>query len=443
MSWVSKTIYPESIGVSFQEMIQLNDGTILVVGGEHLGATGTGNPATDDTLNPHCYIYDPIGDIWTLTGSLNTGRVTPVLVKLNNGKILCVGGRSKITDGASLTSCELYDPSTSLWTNTGSLAVGRYRFGLWKLNSGDILVAGGLTGNPGFDSVGSTELYSVAGGTWSNTGHNLLHNTSEPYFFSLSNGTPVIAGGINNTSGGYIGGVDGSYTYDSTTGWASLTSGPVGVHSSDTGRILTLTNGDYMLVGAASNVAGGTLNDSLTYTAIFHVGTNLWEIVGNLNTARQDAVLVATTNAGAIIVQGFTTPYNAVNSAELYDPIGKTWSFNAGDNLPQTQTFASYVQISGGVYVVGGWDVSANPSVVTLRYNEFLAVGNNNFVKNLSDSITLSDSKHFTTTKMLNDFIFKIDDFVGAVTATTLSDSITIGDWLSINRQPPRSDFGD
>lgn len=377
MGWTSKTIYPETIGISFQEMIQLNDGTILVVGGEHLGATGTGNPATDDTLNPHCYIYDPVGDSWTLTGSLNTGRVSPVLVKLNNGKILCVGGRSKITDGASLTSCELFDAGTGLWTNTGSLAVGRYRFALWKLNSGDVLVSGGLTGNPGFDSVSSTELYSVAGGTWSNTGHALLHNTAEPYFFSLSNGAPVIAGGANNTSGGYIGGVDGSYVYDSTTGWSTLTSDPVGLGASDTGRVLVLHNGDVLLTGAASNVAGGTLNDSLNYAAIFHVGSNTWEIVGNLNTPRQDCVLVATTNGGAIAVQGFTTPYNAVDSAELYDPVAKTWAIDAGSNLPAPQTFASYVQISSGAYVIGGWNIAANPSVVTLRYNEFLPVAVN------------------------------------------------------------------
>src|SRR5207245_11244404 len=56
------------------------------------------------------------------TGSLNTGRYWHTATLLPNGKVLVAGGY----DGVNyLSSAELYDPATGIWTATGDLGTAR------------------------------------------------------------------------------------------------------------------------------------------------------------------------------------------------------------------------------------------------------------------------------------------------------------------------------
>ena len=50
------------------------------------------------------------------------------------------------TDGATVFSdCEIYNPSTGVWTEVASLSTGRFNHTAILLNSGQVLVAGGRT----------------------------------------------------------------------------------------------------------------------------------------------------------------------------------------------------------------------------------------------------------------------------------------------------------
>jgi hypothetical protein len=57
--------------------------------------------------------------------------------------VLVAGGYN----GAVLSDCEIYDPSTGAWTETGSLIIGRYYNTATLLLSGQVLAAGGYNGN--------------------------------------------------------------------------------------------------------------------------------------------------------------------------------------------------------------------------------------------------------------------------------------------------------
>jgi len=143
--------------------VRLTDGRVLVCGGRDGSAVPTNI----------CEIYDRIGGTWTQTGSMNVARGfqnAVGLVLLANGKVLAVGesflaerlqtppnymtppqelgslpavcrqyGRSQchpVAERQSLgrrgndccgtfSNAELYDPSSGLWTPTGSLNQAR------------------------------------------------------------------------------------------------------------------------------------------------------------------------------------------------------------------------------------------------------------------------------------------------------------------------------
>jgi hypothetical protein len=67
--------------------------------------------------------------------------------------VLVVGGVD--SGGNDLTSAELYDPVTGVWSTTGSLATGRGSHTATLLPNGKVLVSGGYNAGP----LASAELY--------------------------------------------------------------------------------------------------------------------------------------------------------------------------------------------------------------------------------------------------------------------------------------------
>ena len=61
--------------------------------------------------------------VFTNTGSLNIGRSQHTATLLPNGKVLVAGGFN--TSIGTLASAELYDPASGTWTVTGSLVTAR------------------------------------------------------------------------------------------------------------------------------------------------------------------------------------------------------------------------------------------------------------------------------------------------------------------------------
>ena len=59
---------------------------------------------------------------WAATGSLNTARRDQTATLLPSGKVLVAGGYN----GSFLSSAELYDPASGMWSATGSLSGARY-----------------------------------------------------------------------------------------------------------------------------------------------------------------------------------------------------------------------------------------------------------------------------------------------------------------------------
>ncbi len=285
-----------------------------------------------------------VGPSWSFTGSLNTAREIHTATLLPNGKVLVAGGTFLRPGLLSATnSAELYNPATGTWSYTGNLNIGRTGHTATLLANGQVLVAGGY--NPYDDSpFNSAELYDPATGTWSYTGNLNIARSSHTATL-LANGQVLVAGGCCDPEG---------YTaelYDPATGTWSLTGRLNTVRTKHTATLLP--SGKVLVAGSVTYTGAGVLNSAEIYDPV----TGTWSSTGNLNTARarHTATLLP---SGKVLVSGGEgnstgNPFNALNSAELYDPATGTWSVTGNPNTPHTYHTATLLP-NGQVLVVPG-----------------------------------------------------------------------------------------
>jgi len=138
----------------------LANGQILAAG----GINGANNPLGSAEL------YNPRNGKWTLTGNLNVARDEHTANLLSNGKVLVAGGEDP--SGVTTVKTELYNPSTGKWRFTGNLNVSRLEHTATMLMNGNVLIAGGnnVTAN-NTTVLSSAELYNPNSGVWTKTGN--------------------------------------------------------------------------------------------------------------------------------------------------------------------------------------------------------------------------------------------------------------------------------
>ncbi len=125
----------------------LSTGTVLVAGGD--------NPSGLRSAE----IYNPGTRTWSATGSMTSYHVRGVAVRLQDGRVLAVGGNSQVRD--------VYSPTTGTWAATGTLAnINLLDADAALLPNGQVLYAGGdQTICPGYDycyqqDSANAELYT-------------------------------------------------------------------------------------------------------------------------------------------------------------------------------------------------------------------------------------------------------------------------------------------
>jgi hypothetical protein len=158
----------------------LTNGKVLVAGGQD------NQPQTHAVAE----IYDPGTGLFTLTGSLIDDRSSPAATLLGDGRVLVVGGVQTTTPGFGicLSKGEIYDPGTGTFSAAaGDMVNARCDTHAVTLTSGEVLVIG--------DSQSAAELFDPTSSTFSATGSMSIGHWAGTATL-LPDGRVLVAGGL-------------------------------------------------------------------------------------------------------------------------------------------------------------------------------------------------------------------------------------------------------
>jgi hypothetical protein len=220
---------------AFHTATLLEDGRLLVAGGA--GTTTGATPLASAEL------YDPVTERSAPVGPLKKARVYHTATRLEDGRVLIVGGLTKRS--RSLASAELYDPATERITSVGPLAHARLQHTATRLDDGHVLVIGGVTPDAG--PVLTAELYDPSSQRFESVGSLTRARVGHTSTLLDDGRVLVIGGGGNERASMEV--------YDPVTG--SFTDGG-SLHSARYGHRATRLDDGTVLIAGGSGAAWPT-----------------------------------------------------------------------------------------------------------------------------------------------------------------------------------------
>jgi len=150
-----------------------------------------------------------------------------------------------------------------------------------------------------------------------------------------------------------------------------------------------LPNGNVLAIGGKNSGTSG-----LSTCEIFNVGTNTWSAGPSMTWGRWGHNAV-TLQDGRVLVAGGDDNYG--NSAEIYDPVGNTWTLTPDMQYEHGQYSTMVVLADGKVLCAGGWFALPDGTIAEVYdpiLNTWTAVGNMGQDRSLKpSSVLLTDGK--------------------------------------------------
>ena len=350
-TWAQATTWtpanPMNKARAFFTATKLLNGDVLVAG----GYDGT----TDLAIFPDAEIYNWHMGEWTLISPMNSARAGAVDVRLQDGRVLVIGGAD--ADFNFLDSAEIYDPGTGTWSFTGSMNEPRFEdFTAVLLPGRKVLIAGGF--GPPFDALNSAEIYDEATNTWTPTGSM---NVARGEFATvvLQDGRVLAVGGVATDETPLA----SAEIYDPATGIWTLT-GSMGTGRNDL-AVVVLKDGRVLAAG------GGMGDEELPRYAsaeIFDPHTGQWTPTGSMTAPRSETehASVLLPDGQVLVPGGHTAPHAPVSSADLYDPRTGTWSAASFMSVLRAGHVAVLLNGNRGALVMGGYSVEGGLSTTSV-----------------------------------------------------------------------------
>ena len=150
------------------------------------------------------YLYDPVLRTWSFvdTTNLNRPRGNGSSVRLQDGRIMIVGGEDKILYFNSAEAIDLTQPNPQ-WQNLASMNASRAFIDAIVLPDGKVFVLGGDEGTG--SAILTPELYDPVANTWTNMAPFTIPRGYHSTTLLLPDGRVIISGGEGNNGPGSFG----------------------------------------------------------------------------------------------------------------------------------------------------------------------------------------------------------------------------------------------
>ncbi|MFN8501502.1 Kelch repeat-containing protein [Kouleothrix sp.] len=308
---------------TFGRAVALNDGRVLVIGGQNTAATE---------------IYDPRADRWTAAGDIENSSGAAVL--LGDGSVLASGGRPLLSPHGVFASALRFFPASNSWQPAAPMLRPRAGHTLTLLRDGRVLAAGGVdqiaaTGI----RTNSTEIYDPARDSWAEGPPMHTPRASHTATF-LADGRFLFVGGDEG----------GAEIYDPASNSWQDAAPPARARQAHTAT--WLPNNTVLLVGDGS-------------AEIYDPASNRWRDAGPMLTPRTGAEHSATLLPGGqvLVAGGWQQTAGGAElailaAAELYDWQLDRWLPAAPLSAPRAGHIAivlpSFALLVAGGYSDGG-----------------------------------------------------------------------------------------
>ncbi len=345
--------------------LNLNNGLVLITGGGG-GTIFTPTPVASADL------YDPCADSFSAsTGTMSNERAFHTATELQDGTVLVVGGADAVL-GIN-TSADVYDPNTDQFAVTsGAMARARMGHTATLLDDGRVLVTGGTNSLlPDylaflFGNTSTTEIYDPNTGTFS-AGLNIDRGPKSFHAATrLQDGKILLTGGytIVDVSGFGVAEITGTAAvFDQLTNTFVANFSRNGQARSGHSAVL-LDSGQVLLAGGARQPVetSPTTNSADLYLP----GTDLITGVANMNRSRGLFPMFKLANGKVVALGGVIGDFlnvGATARCEIYNPLTDIWT-DTSDLLTVPRAAACGVALSSGrILVLGGSDPSEIPQL--------------------------------------------------------------------------------
>lgn len=305
-------------------------------GGDKVLITGTDN--TGD-------IYDQATNKATVTPAMNVApqRFSHTSTLLDDGTVLIAGGRNSTATTTRLTSAEIYDPATGVYTPTGSMAIGRESAAAIKLPNGRVLIIGG---NDGALNLGSVEIYDPITKTFSSAG-TMTTQRNWPVVALLGNGKVLIAAGYMSGSN-----QRSAELYDPAVGTFTATVGNMVVNNRGRATATLLNDGRVL-------ITGGQSGDIRAEAEIYNPATDSFTATSTTMTTKRFTHTATLLSDGSVLIAGGFDSQN-INSyilplATMERYVPATNSFVPAGSLVSRRASHVATQLANGkVLLIGG-----------------------------------------------------------------------------------------
>jgi hypothetical protein len=290
-------------------------------------------------------------------------RIDHTATKLSDGGVLIAGGQSSLQIASeTLSSAEIFSPSTTNFAYTGNLTTARYGQNAILLNDGTVLITGGFVTDRAEQkktSIASAELYDPRLGQFS-----LLPDMNYP---RAAHSTTLLDDGSVLVIGGTIVHTPIERYLPTEKRFESI----------ESTEIARSNHSSTMLMDGKVLIAGGVNESSVTLAdaVLFDPKTESYSATGLMNVGRTGHTASMLSDGSVALVGGNGADQWALASIEIYDPVFREFSMVSYLSRPRTNHTATFIASLEGVLVAGGWGRLSITGPIIMRDIELFSTG--------------------------------------------------------------------